>query len=528
VVSGEKMQIPSMPFKILALAPFRSIDDIAWTEEPIQIDNTNLDQVIDELGLSFYIPIPRDLCPAGGLDIRCKRLKDFHPDGLIQSNAFLKNLLDAKRSIQEVSAKGLSSREIGARLKEWPDLPPIQIKTEPHKPKRTSARAVDDILKMVALPGESPSPPSETYTLTDQIDTVLQQILSYILFYEKFRNLEVVWRGLKLLIQQGGIDGQIKLGIVPVSFETLDETLSSLTTRLIQDLPSLVIVDLPFDNSPRSLEFLEKIARFSETLLVPTISWITHKFLYLDTWQDLEKLPFLPHYLEGPAFAKWRRLRQASSANWLVVTCNRFLARYSYGTDNKPRLVPLEERRRLWASPVWAIGCLLAQSVVRYGWPTRFTEWQHIRLEDLALNTEDTTVSLPTEAAFAEDRIHQFIRAGIMPLIAQQGKDVAFTPAESTLAGGSLGYQAFVSRITQFLLWCRDNFKKDLRPSELQEALSQAFSLFWEKTGHLGPENLEITASEPGPDERSTLRIALKPSRKILPAGEKVEMEFVW
>ncbi len=517
-----------MPFKILALAPFRSINDTAWSEDPIQIDKTNLDQVMDEVGLSFYVPIPKDLCPAGGLDIRCKRLKDFHPDSLIQGNAFLKNLLDAKGFIQEARAKGLSSREIGIRLKQLPDLPPIQINTERQKPRKSSAGAVDNILKMVALPGESPGPPSETFTLTDQIDTILRQILGYVFFHERFRSFEAVWRGLKLLTQQGGIDGEIRLEIVPVSFETLDETLDSLTAGLIQDLPSLVIVDLPFDNSPRSLVLLEKIARFSETLLVPTISWITHKFLYLDTWQDLGKLPFLPHHLEGPAFAKWRRLRETPSANWLAVTCNRFLARYAYGVDNKPRLVPFEEHHRLWISPVWAIGCLLAQSVIRYGWPTRFTEWQHIRLEDLALNMEGATISLPTEAAFPEDRIHQFIRAGIMPLIAQQGRDVAFTPAESTLAGRSLRYQAFVSRITQFLLLCRDNFKKDLEPFELQEVLNQAFSLFWEKTGHLGPEDLEISASQPDPDNRIPVRIALKPSRQILPTGEKVEMEFVW
>ena len=522
------MQIPSMPFKILALAPFRSINDTAWSEDPIQIDNTNLDQVINELRLSFYVSIPKDLCPEGGLEIRCKRLKDFHPDSLIQSNAFLKNLLDAKRFIQETRAKGLSSREIGTRLKEWPNLPPIQIKTEPQKPKKSSAGALNNILKIVTLPGESPSPPSGTHPLTDQIDTIFQQVLSYIFSHEKFRNLEALWRGLKLIMRQGGIDGKIRLEIVPVSFETLDETLNNLTAELIQDLPSLVLVDLPFDNSPRSLGFLEKIARLSEKLLVPTVSWVTPKFLYLDTWQDLEKLPFLPHYLEEPAFAKWRRLKATSSANWLAVTCNRFLTRYGYGKNNKPRLVPFVEHRGLWSSPVWAIGCLLAQSVARYGWPTRFTEWQHIRLEDLALNTTDKSMNLPTEAAFAEDRIHQFVKGGIMPLTAQQGKDVAFTPAETTLTGGSLSYQAFVSRIIQFLLWCKDNFKKDFEPFELQKDLNQTFSLFWEKTGHSAPENLEISAGRPGPDNQIPLRIALKPSRQILPTGEKVEMEFIW
>ncbi len=521
------MQIPPMPFKILALAPFRSTNDAAWSEGPIQIDKTNLDRIIDELTLSFYVPIPKDLCAAGGLDIRCKRLKDFHPDGLIQGNAFLKNLLDARGFVQEAKAKGLPSREIGMRLKRLPDLAPIQIKTEPLKPEKSSTSAVDNILKMVALPGESLGPPCEAQTLTDQIDVILQQILSHIFSHDEFRNLEAVWRGLRLLMQQGGIDGEIRLEIVPVSFGTLDETLDSITTGLIQDLPSLVIVDLPFDNSPRSIGLLERLARFSETLLVPVISWITSKFLNLDTWQDLGKLPFLPHYLEDPAFAKWRRLRESSSANWLAVTCNRFLVRYPYGIDNRPRLVPFEEHRRLWTSPVWAIGCLLAQSISRYGWPTRFTEWQRIRLKDLALNTEDPATPIPTEAAFSEDRIHQFIRGGIIPLVARHGQDVAFAPAESTLAGGSLAYQAFASRITQFLLWCKDNLRADIEPANIERDLREAFSLYWGRVGHPKPEGLEVSAS-PGPDDRIPLRITLKPSRQILPTGEKVEMEFVW
>ena len=522
------MQTPSLPFKILALAPFKSIDENAWSEDLIRIDKTNLDRVINDLMPSFYVSIPKDLCPEGGLDIRCHMFKDFHPDSLIQNNVFLKNILDAKSFIQDAESKGLSSQQIGTRLGEWPNLPHLRIKTEPQKSRKESKDTIDNILEMVALPGDGPGPSTEGSSLTNQIDNILQQILSIIFADEKFRNQESVWRGLKLLMQQGGIDGNIKLEIVPASLETVGKTLDNLALELIQDLPALVIVDLPLDNSPRSLEILEKIARFSEKLLVPSISWITPKFLYLDTWQELTKLPFLPHYLEESAFAKWRRLRAMPSANWLVVTCNRFLTRYPYGRDNKPRMAVFEEHRNLWISPVWAIACLLAKSFDRYGWPTRFTEWQHIRLEDLALHTVDTTKVLPTEAAFAEDRIQQFIRGGLMPLIAQQGKDIAFTPADSTLAGGSLSYQMLTSRISQFLMWCSDNIEKNLEPVELQETLYQAFSLFWEKSGNPPPEDLEISAGRSNSDNRTRLHIALKPSRQILPSGEKVEIEFFW
>jgi type VI secretion system ImpB/VipA family protein len=523
------MQTPSIPFKILALAPFRATDDIAWSERPLKIDKDNFDQVMDELGLSLYIRIPQDLCPAGGLDIRCKTLKDFHPDGLIQNNDFLNNLLNAKKFVQEATAKGTSSDDVVSRLKEWPELPPIQFKAAPQKPKKSSAELLEDILEMMALPGEESSTPSAgTNTLTDQIDHALQQILGHIYSHEKFRELEATWRGMKLLLQQGEINGDIRLEVAPVSFETLDESLDLLIAQLIEDLPSLILVDLPFDNSPGSLEFIETIGQFAEKLMVPTILWITHNFLYIDTWKDLEKLPFLPHYLERPEFAKWRRLRESALASWLTVTCNRFLVRYPYGRNNLPRLVPFHEWRNLWCSPVWALGCLVGQSVAKYGWPTRFTAWQHMKVVDLALSGGDTSAPRPTEASFAENRIDQFIRGGITPLVAQKGKDVAFAPAESTLAGGSLGYQAFLSRITQLILWCNDNFKEGLEPVELQEGLKRTFSLFWEKSGHSGPEDLEISAGHPDPDNRIPLHITLKPSRQILPTGEKVEMDFVW
>ncbi len=522
------MQIPPMPFKILALAPFTHQQEASWAEDPIRVDKTNLDQVMEELGLSFYVTIPTDLCPAGGLDIACKRLKDFHPDGLCQSNPFLKNLLDAKTFVQEANAKGLSAHEINMKLKEWPGLPPIRINTEHQQRKRTSAGSVDDILKMVALPEEGLGSPAQTGTLTAQFDTLLQQVFVHVFSDKNLRHIEAVWRGVKSLLDQGRIDGQIRLEIVPTSLETLDETLSSLTTRLVQDLPSFIIIDLPFDNSPRCLESLEQIAGFGETLLCPTVCWITQKFLHLDTWEDLRKLSFLPHYLEEPAFAKWRSLTQASSARWLAVTCNRFLARYPYGPDNPPRLVRFEESRPLWTSPVWAVGCLVGQSFAGTGWPTQFTRWQEIRLEDLPVNTKGANKALTTETSFAEERIDQFIRAGIMPLVASRNRDIAFMPLETTVAKGSLEYQALVSRVSHFILWCKDSFKKDLEPMELQQSLERAFSLFWEKTGHPVPKNLKVSVSRPDAGGRPVTKILIEPSREILPTGKRVELEFVW
>ncbi|MDH4268534.1 MAG: type VI secretion system contractile sheath large subunit, partial [Deltaproteobacteria bacterium] len=377
------MQIPSMPFKVLVFAPLRPQEKTFWGQEPVEVDKTNVDQVMEDMELSLYVPLPKNLCPAGGLTLGFQRLKDFHPDTIIANTPFLKNLREAIKFIEDSRFKGLSDEETCARLKSWPGLP-IEIKVEPRRTNRTKSSPsslIDDILNKVSLPDEGSGPSTEMQSCSSQIESLLRQILKQIFLDEDFRNLESVWRGLRFLLKQEGGNGEVRLGIVPVSLETLEETLNHLLPGLIQDLPSLIILDLPFDNSPRSLEILEKIASFSETLLVPAVGWITPKFFYLENWQDLPQLPFLPHYLEEPPFAKWRQLTKTSSGRWLAVTCNRFLVRFPYGTDNKPGLVQFEESENLWISPVWAVGNLIAQSFVKSGWPTRFTEWQRIRLD---------------------------------------------------------------------------------------------------------------------------------------------------
>jgi predicted component of type VI protein secretion system len=70
-----------------------------------------LDSATDEFGISFYLSISADLCPAGALDIKFLKLKDFHPDALVQNNSFLCHLLDAKNYLTDTETKNLSAQE---------------------------------------------------------------------------------------------------------------------------------------------------------------------------------------------------------------------------------------------------------------------------------------------------------------------------------------------------------------------------------------------------------------------------------
>lgn len=517
-----------MPFTILALAPFTSLDNTAWKDDPVVIDPETFDNVMETLKPMFFIPVPREICPEGRLDITCSKMKDFHPDGLVRHNTFLKNLVEAKGFIEDSKRKGMAVEEIVAGLARWPGLPSLTVPVKPHPPQSASSSAVDNILKMVAVPQDSAAPAGKTSSLTDQIDSIVQQNLRHIFSHDQFRSSEATWQGLRFLVKQAPAEAPVRLQIVPVTPDTLEETLDELLPKLVSNLPSLIMVDLGFDISARSLELLEKIASFSETLLVPSLAWIKPGFFFVDTWQELNKLPYLPHYMDDMSFAKWRSLREKPFARWLSLACNRFLTRYPYGSDNPARQCRFEEDQPLWISPVWAVGALMVQSLARCGWPTRFSADNKVRLEDLVMQADATGKSLPTEMFVADERVDQLIRCGIMPLAGAYNTDSAFIPRETTAGDAALSYQLFVSRISRFILWCRDHFSGDITAVELEDTLKKAFSLFWQQSSQAEPEDLKITATKTGADERIIVSLSIKPSRAILPSADRVDMEFYW
>jgi len=521
------MKIPSVPFKVLALGPFTPQEKAPLHQDPIRIDPTCLDQAMEKLNLSVSVSLSPDLCRWDRFPLRIGRFRDFDPDRLIENDPSLKNLLEARKFVEEAKVRGLSEEEIYGRLKEWRDLP-MEIRFDRKQTRERISSPVDNILEMVAIPGEDSASLPGGQPFATQIDLMLQYIMKSIFSDPDFRVLESTWQGLQFLMKQKEAEEEITFEFVPVSLDLLEETLNHLLPCLIEDLPSLILLDLPFDQSPRSLDLLEKVALFSETLLTPCLCWITPKFLYLNQWEELGRLPFLPHYFDEPAFAKWRRLKGLPSAKWLVLTCNRFLVRYPYGPDHRPKWVRFDESEFLWVSPVWAAGSLILQSLRQTGWPTRFTEWQNMRLGDLALHRVDANRSIPTETNFSDERIGQFIRGGIIPLVSPLNKDFAFIPKETTSGGSPLAYQLFLSRITHFLFWCKDHFEKDLDPGLLEQDLKKAFSLFWERSGAHTPQALEISVNRQKSGQPIVVKMVVEPSRQMLPSQEKVEFELSW
>ncbi|MEW5725126.1 MAG: type VI secretion system contractile sheath large subunit [Thermodesulfobacteriota bacterium] len=527
------MEVPLIPFKILALAPFGPVPESGAKPRIVPVDLASLDEAVQAVAPRFYLPVDKDLCPEGGLTIEIKSLKDFKPEALVRNTPFLSRVEEARRFAREASTGGASPRDTAPQIRSrWPEVP-LNLGAGPAALEAKTSSRVDDILAMVALPGGGDAPPAGLTRAGgpfEQLEALLSALLEAVYDNEEFRTYEASWRGLDALLRQGPIkEGQpVRVNLVSINPDDLAETLDQLVTELALDLPGLVLLDAPLDAGARSTALFEAIAGFAENLLAPTAVWITPHFFHLEDWAGLGRISYLKHHLEDAAYAKWRKLPEHPGSNWLTVTCNRFLTRFPYGDDHKPKTAFFKEGRPLWLSPVWALGALAAQSVLAYGWPSRFTDYTHVALRDLTVIKGAGEGPAATEMTLSEDRLMEFIEAGITPLLGPVRKDTAFMPKEATLAGGSLKYQLFTSRVLGFLFWCRDNLYGEVREGDVARNLQRAFSLFWEKTGHPAPEDLEITMGQETESGTIPLGIALTPPRAVLPGGQRLEFSFVW
>lgn len=516
------MAVPSMPFTVLALAPFNPVPESSYRPQIVTVVEEGLDQAFSEIGPSLSIPVPQHLCPEGRVDLHIRSMKDFHPDGLVQATPFLKNISEALAYIKE--AAGAGAEEIYQRLKDWPDLP-IEISYEPGEKRQAGSGTVDNILSMVASPGGGSGGSGSPQAWASSLTEALEQCVWHIFNSDVFRTHESAWRGAEFMLKRAR---HVRLKLVSVSAAVLEDVLDHLQEELMDDPPSLILVDLGLDSSTRGLDLLDRIAALGESMLAPVFAWIGQGFFHLSKWSEFSKLSYIPHFLDEASFAKWRRLCGLPAANWMGVLMNRFLARHPYGPENKPRTLSLEEPGPLWIGPVWALGALMGMRVKETGWPTRFSEYNSTFLEDMPVHGEEGGARSAVELEVPTDRIGQLQEAGIMTLVGPSNKDTAFIAKAATAAGGSINYQLVVSRLIGILLRLRDEMDQDLDASAVGDELRSAFVKVWESTGHDPPDDLEVSAEETGPGAPLTVSVRMTPPKDVLPSGEKVELTLNW
>ena len=526
------MRAPNIPYTILALAPFTAADKQAWQEQPLSFDRQEPDRAMARLRPACSILLPASLCPASGLELTFRRFRDLTPDGLVAGQPFLADLAAAADFLDTARRRGLEVPEIMAGLQKWPDLPPVALPETgagkaPPGP-TDAADPLDRILSMVAMPDRGTPPATGISATENPYRRILAEIMTLIFQDPGFRAMEAAWQGVRILAAQGGLHANVRLRLLPVIPATLEETLAALPDRLLDDPPALLLADCALDSSSRSLRLMEAIARCGHTLLVPALAWVTEKFFHIDSWQDLDRLAFLPHHLDGQEYAKWRRLQRSGAGRWLGLLCNRFLYRPPYGPDNPSRRVDFRENELPWIAPVWAAACLAGQGVAATGWPAGINDRRHRQLTDLALD-QARHHPAPLETLFSDSRLEQLAGSGIMALATARGTDRAWIHGDVMIpADVRFSYQALVSRLARFMLWCRDRLDEEIGADGLAPAIRNSFRLFRERQGDTTGGELEVSVATGTADRQPVVRIQWSPPPALLRSGEKIVLELPW
>lgn len=476
-----------LPYKILALAPFSPMPEEKFKPEFIQVDLYSIDEAIEKLSPVLYLPLPAAQCPEGAVTLKFTSMKDFKPVSILQKNL-----------------------QPGFIQKENP-VTPVSLKRNEQSEQKEKT-AIDNILSMVATPDPSSDRILQNKHATEDSSALLQNIFSH----PDFLKTESAWRGLQTLLKKAEIKGfeKIRVGISSISHESLETVLDAIKALPINEIPNLILIDLGFDNTLPSIENLEKIIGFADSMLLPVCVWIKPEFFRIENWNRLHKIQYIKNHLDDIAYAKFRKLKSLDGAAWFMMTANSFSVRPAYEFEQAP----------LFISPVWSLGILCAKSVSDSGWPMGFTNYNTYKIENLALSAGDGKDMAAIQTLFPEDRVKQLIETGITPLVGSKNKDIAFLPKEASLSGGSIKFQMAINRIIESLIHLREKTVSDRPEDKIRSTLAQLFT----QTGHDEPSKLEIFESGNTSDKGKIYHISFVLPKTVLAGSGKIEFSFAW
>ena len=233
------------------------------------------------LGLSVNLQLPQHLCPEKELAFPLSQIGDFRPDRLIRNNPYLANISDASDYIAKSQSQGAPAEQIQQRLQSWPGLPidrQLFSRDSSSKGPSESSSALSRILDMVAAPEESAQPYPGLAQARSLLDKHIESVLSRVFQDPAFLHLEALWRSVHLLFKQAGPEINLTCTLLPVEADRLEEFLDSALTRLVDELPSLLLVDAALDSSAHHIRLMKKISALCETLLLPAVCFVSSAF----------------------------------------------------------------------------------------------------------------------------------------------------------------------------------------------------------------------------------------------------------
>jgi type VI secretion system protein ImpC len=608
LVTGKK-KFTALPFHLLLVSDLNpqapAPSDWSDPSRLLNVGKNSFPQFMQQLAPKLVIEVPNHVSDAPKnlkIELQFPDLKAFRPEGIVLQIPALARLLQVRTLVQHVKDGKLDlaefqqhaeaagvDRDLAERFQqilEQPPAPaPVKVAPTPEPGKKSpQPDKLDSLLELVDLGTGEPEPPTKKSSPFDallqaitaeetgaesrlpapseanveksaaemliaELDGILSDQLNAVLHHPEFKNLEAAWRGLKFVVDRIDFRKNIRLSVLPVRKNNLNEALyhqllmptyHGSIQELIEAPISVVVADFVFTNTTDELQRLDDLAETMASLQVPLLAGVGPAFFGKPRASELASLPVLWQLMQRPEYVGWNALRDKVVSNYLALALPRFLLRFPYGSDNLVKEFHFIETadHHLWGNAALALAATMARGFAETGWPTHLSGMNDGgKIENLPLwNYSATGISarIPLEVKLPESKEVELSEAGFCVLSCRPNDDaayVAFVPvahrpekfdeAEATEEArlhATLACQLMTARIAQHLLRFEREVAAGLTPEKLQAELAAHLQALFKSAGTpLAPEAMAVEISEsPEQAERWYAALRLYPPEEIL------------
>ncbi|MFW0766233.1 type VI secretion system contractile sheath large subunit [Trabulsiella odontotermitis] len=292
------------------------------------------------------------------------------------------------------------------------------------------------------------------------IDERMGRQMDLIVHSPEFQELESFLRSLKVLVERADTRENIKIYVVHATQEELlddfefapeitqsgfyKHVYSSGYGQFGGEPVAAIIGNYAFKNTAADIKLLKYISTVSAMAHAPFLSSVSAEFFGLDTWAELPAIKDPGAIFEGPAYSKWRALREAEDSRYLGLTAPRFLLRQPYAPGENPvksfnyrEDVSRNHEDYLWGNTAFLLASNMAESFAKYRWCPNIVGPQNGgAVKDLPVHLYEAMgqlqAKIPTEVLITDRREFELAEEGFITLTMRKGSDnAAFFSANS-------------------------------------------------------------------------------------------------
>ncbi|HAW3748366.1 TPA: type VI secretion system protein TssA [Escherichia coli] len=184
------------------------------------------------------------------------------------------------------------------------------------------------------------------------IDERISRQMDVIIHAPAFQQVESFWRSLKTMVDRVDFRENIKVNVLHVTkqelledFEFAPEIIQSGFYKHVYSSGfgqfggepiAAVLGAYEFKNTAPDMKLLQYVSAVGAMAHAPFLSSVSPEFMGLNSWTELPNIKDLYAIFEGPAYTKWRALRDSEDSRYLGLTAPRFLLRQPYSPTDNP------------------------------------------------------------------------------------------------------------------------------------------------------------------------------------------------